>query len=404
MTVGWVTLNIGEQALVYNHEGQARIEDGPQRMFLLRERIFMLTRYSANQNEYLVIKHRDGRMEHVQGPCAMFLNTIAYHSMKTEDMISLDANEALVVYKKEEKSNEVKRYIKYGPTMFMPLANEWLHSFCWHGTDPSNKTRLIPNQKRFERLQIIPDQFYYNVDEVRTADDALIRVKLMIFYELTDIELMLQTTRDPIADFINCVCADTMAFAAKHSYIEFIENSSELNILSSFPQLTGRAKSIGYSISKVVFRGYFAHEKLQKLHDGAIEVRTKLKICYETEEQEQNMTDLKLKNEKDRIDLEQKIEFEVLAHKLELERSAAEHQLEMEMKEEEMNCSKWLTDSRDILQAKMFRDKQQLEFYNDLHSLSVDLNMYTKTLSGKPERVTRILAAGKAANLHLHHS
>ncbi|WAR28176.1 hypothetical protein MAR_013880, partial [Mya arenaria] len=154
-------------------------------------------------------------------------------------------------------------------------------------------------------------------------------------------------------------------------YIEFIENSSELNILSSFPQLTGRAKSIGYSISKVVFRGYFAHEKLQKLHDGAIE---------------------------------QKIEFEVLAHKLELERSAAEHQLEMEMKEEEMNCSKWLTDSRDILQAKMFRDKQQLEFYNDLHSLSVDLNMYTKTLSGKPERVTRILAAGKAANLHLHHS
>ena len=32
--------------------------------------------------------------------------------------------------------------------------------------------------------------FYYQVDEVRTADDALIRVKLMIFYELKDIELM----------------------------------------------------------------------------------------------------------------------------------------------------------------------------------------------------------------------
>jgi len=31
---------------------------------------------------------------------------------------------------------------------------------------------------------------FLQVDEVRTADDALIRVKLMIFYELTDIELM----------------------------------------------------------------------------------------------------------------------------------------------------------------------------------------------------------------------
>lgn len=58
-----------------------------------------------------------------------------------------------------------------------------------------------------------------------------------------------------------------------------MEHSSDMNNLSSFPQLTERAKSIGYNISKVVFRGYFAHEKLQKLHDSAIEVRTKLKIA-----------------------------------------------------------------------------------------------------------------------------
>ena len=62
-------------------------------------------------------------------------------------------------------------------------------------------------------------------------------------------------------------------------YIEFIEHSVELNDLASFPQLTERSKSIGYSVSKVVFRGYLAHDKLQKLHDGAIEVRTKLKIA-----------------------------------------------------------------------------------------------------------------------------
>ena len=28
------------------------------------------------------------------------------------------------------------------------------------------------------------------VDEVRTSDDALLRIKLMMFYELTDIEMM----------------------------------------------------------------------------------------------------------------------------------------------------------------------------------------------------------------------
>ena len=41
-------------------------------------------------------------------------------------MISLDANEALVVYKQDPQTQGVERYIKYGPTLFMPMANEWL--------------------------------------------------------------------------------------------------------------------------------------------------------------------------------------------------------------------------------------------------------------------------------------
>lgn len=62
------------------------------------------------------------------------------------------------------------------------------------------------------------------------------------------------------------------------SYLEFIEKSSKLNELDNYPQLTSCAKRIGYEVSKVVFRGYFASEKLQKMHDSAIEKRTQLKI------------------------------------------------------------------------------------------------------------------------------
>ena len=36
-------------------------------MFLFRERITLLVRHSANQNEYLIVKHRDGRIEHKEG-------------------------------------------------------------------------------------------------------------------------------------------------------------------------------------------------------------------------------------------------------------------------------------------------------------------------------------------------
>ena len=41
--------------------------------------------------------------------------------------------------------------------------------------------------------------------QARTKDDALITVKTMIFFELRDIETMLNQTADPIADFIKLV-------------------------------------------------------------------------------------------------------------------------------------------------------------------------------------------------------
>ena len=53
----------------------------------------------------------------------------------------------------------------------MPVSKSWscvhfvlrLHEFVWHGTDPENKTRLVPGLSRFTQLTIIPDHFYYNV-------------------------------------------------------------------------------------------------------------------------------------------------------------------------------------------------------------------------------------------------
>ncbi|KAL3847254.1 hypothetical protein ACJMK2_018175 [Sinanodonta woodiana] len=402
--IGHVTLDVGEQALVYDLHGSARIEDGPKRLFLWREKLVMLARHSANQNEYLVVRHKDGRVEHVKGPCVLYKNPIAHLSVEKKEMISLDANEALVVYRTDVKTMDVKRYVQYGPTLFMPVSNEWLHEFCWHGTDPSNKTRMIPNKNKFERLKIIPDQFYYNVDEVRTGDDALIRVKLMIFFELKDIETMLNGTKDPYADFVNCVCADVVAFAAKYSYVEFIEHSGELNLLSSYPQLMERSKQIGYEVSKVVFRGYYAHEKLQKLHDGAIETRTKLKIAYEKEEQEQLLTDLKLQNEKDRIELEQRIEIENMEHSMKMQRSQVQHSLELELMAEMKAQIQWQKDKEGELQGKVAEDEQKLKHFQKLHGLGVNLDEYFHAQLSKPSKIVNIVVDKDAANFHLHHS
>jgi hypothetical protein len=59
-------------------------------------------------------------------------------------------------------------------------------------------------------------------------------------------------------------------------YMEFIEKSSQLNDLSNYPQLMERCNNIGYTISKVGFRGYYASPALQAMHDVAITRRTEL--------------------------------------------------------------------------------------------------------------------------------
>src|SRR5439155_12722972 len=120
-----------------------------------------------------------------------------------EDALQLAAKEAVVVYSKAGGTSAISRRIEYGPTLFVPRPGEWLHTFSWHASKGGHKgAQKVPNSLVFQKLWLMPDQMYHDVTDVRTADDALLTVRLMIFFELTDIERMLDTTHDPIGDFV----------------------------------------------------------------------------------------------------------------------------------------------------------------------------------------------------------
>merc|ERR1719476_1151881 len=146
----------------------------------------------------------------------------------------------------------------------------------------------------------------------------------MIFYRLKCIDTMLKETHDPIADFINSVSSDVIEFVAGKSFEEFKASTERLNDLSSYSQLTSRAKSIGFEVTRVVFRGYGAPQRLQKMHDDAIERRTKLALERENEEQEQQLQDLKLDRENQRLQKRRQMEAATKTHELELQRAAHE--------------------------------------------------------------------------------
>merc|ERR1711881_508644 len=90
--------------------------------------------------------------------------------------------------------------------------------------------------------------------------------------------------------------------------------SDQLNDLNVYRQLTTRARGIGFEVTKVVFRGYGAPSRLQKMHDDAIERRTKLALEREIEDQEQKMLDMKLEHEKERQRKKRQMETEADEH------------------------------------------------------------------------------------------
>jgi hypothetical protein len=373
-------------------------------------RIEPLKPFVAGPAQYLVIRHRDGRVVHKRGPAVEWLDSVEHAEISIADAVSLNANEALVVYRQTE--GKVQRRVVRGPEMFVPGALEWLHEFHWHGADPRDPRKKIPSALNFRKLRVIPDQMYFDVDSVRTADDALLVVKLMIFFELIDIEVMLDQTHDPVADFINAVTADVIDFAAGLKFEQFKERTEKLNVRETYPQLAQRAGRIGYRINKVDYRGYEATSKLQAMHDGAIETRTRLKLEAETETQAQELADLKLAREQERVKRKQEMEREETEHQTRVKRLAHDEQLRQQQAEHESRLRQKQAESEMViatekqsgelkLQQREAAYQQRLAFLKSVQELQVDMTRYLVARHERPDRRIRV-DGDRMAQLHLH--
>ncbi|KAK3734748.1 hypothetical protein RRG08_059926 [Elysia crispata] len=201
----------------------------------------------------------------------------------------------------------------------------------------------------------------------------MLTVKIMMFYQMKDVLTMLDTTHDPIADLINALCADVISFVGPLSYEQFVEKTSWLSSLETYPQLKQRAEGIGFTVQKVVFRGYHASDQLQEMQNNAIESRTQLRLQREIEDQEQKLASLKLDRQQQRSATEQWMALKRQAHKQKLEELRQQHRLELD----EMLLAQQLElvsqETQVKLENKKAENSQKLKHLSDLKKLDVDL-------------------------------
>merc|ERR1719265_800027 len=210
---GFVSVPKGERWNVCTVSGELLSVDGPKVLRVFGAKLVRLAHYSASTSEYLRVLYVNGTSKILPGPTSMYKDW-NHKQVTVEKASSLTDHEVLVTYRKEEvgekKEQQVIRSLVHGPCLHVPVnSSEWTHHFSWHGS-MDNASSDSPAKKyksalRFTRLRTCPDQTYYDIEGVRTRDDALVSVKLMIFYRLQSIETMLQETHDPVADFVNAV-------------------------------------------------------------------------------------------------------------------------------------------------------------------------------------------------------
>ena len=407
-TLGKLIVREGETACIFGRSGEQRIIRGPRALRPLCSEVQFLKREVCDQQSYLVIQYLDGRVEHKRGPAFVVVDPCEHASVTVEQAIVLEASQALVVYREDVlpggEDKVVTRRLVKGPEIFIPMANEWLHRFSWHGsiipgsgkgsiTGAPNDTK-VAHAVEFTNLRQLPDQMYYTVRDLRTSDDALLTLHIMIFFELTDIEKMLDSTNDPISDMINAANADVMTFGASRTYEGLLADSNALSDNASYPLLISRMATIGYELKKVVYRGYQASNKLQSMQETAISSRTKLRLEADTFRQEHANAEFQLNAQEQQSQKKFAQEEREIEHKAKMLRIKADQELSAKRDANAL-----------ILAHERDMNNERKAFLNSLMEMNVDLTKYLcAQVSSKPTSHFLIENTGDThgANLHIH--
>lgn len=401
----YYTIAEGKRVLAYRRNGKIKVLIGPQRVWIGFTRFEPMKHFVAHPAQYLSIRFLDGRETTQVGPSEVWFDPREHEAIEIHECLDLGTKEAVVVYgtsaQPDDDTPGMSRRVFHGPGLFSPKPGEWLHRFSWHASHGGSRgEEKRPNALQFEKLCLMPDQMYHDVRDVRTADDAVLTIRLMIFFELIDIERMLDTTHDPIGDFINAATSDVVEFTGKRSFDDFKKQTDSLNDIATYGQLLHRAGQCGYKINNVVYRGYGAPDSLQAMHDEAIQSRTRLQLEKATEKQAQEVEDFKLTCQMERAARRRLEQLTEVEHDLETKRQQSEASLKQKERAAAFAREQHLAQRELELSLQQQEDEQKRAHLEALRAMQVDLTEFLT--QGRADQVIELRGEGGTVRPDIH--
>ena len=226
----------GQRVLMRRPDGTMDVIDRAAAGLARPSNVFKpMQHFVAHPGEFLIVRFRDGRQEHLRPGRALVRppHPPGGHLRGGAPGRRQGGRRRL---QQKEGTSSVQRRIDMARRCSCPgPASGCTPSPGTHRRAARRASQKVPQGLVFQKLWLMPDQMYHDVPDVRTADDAVLTIRLMIFFELLDIATMLETTHDPIGDFVNAATSDVVDFTGQHDFESFKQQHRQAQRAGDLP-------------------------------------------------------------------------------------------------------------------------------------------------------------------------
>ncbi len=284
-----VVLDETRQIIVTKQDGSREIIAGPQEYFLLHEprmHFEEMSRIVLEQNQRCHVVDEDGKETMHEGEKTVFVRPSETHKVVNKTI--LQEGTAVVVV-----DEDGKRTVKQGPESFFLGPREKLYTFTWTGGEKKE-----PRYLRFDTLRTTPDQMYHDV-EVRTRDQVILTIKLMIYWQVVDVEKMIKRCDDLIGAMVNIVSSSVASCFGQVTFEEAATDPERrIQGIDTFKSQEKWAE-YGVRVEQVRLRGWrCADAQIQMILDQKIQNRTKIESDEEIAKAQHAVAMLKIGQER----------------------------------------------------------------------------------------------------------
>ena len=409
--IGGRTIKDGEAAAIWNRSGEHKEIVGPKRILLFCSTIRFLTRFKAEADQYLKIQHRDGTVEHLQGPVQMYLNPSFHDTISVNDGIKLKANEVIQVshlpmlkndnveYNADgtavgkDESLVVKKSKRFvlGPTLFIPAEDEIVEEYEWTGLPEvldftshhgSGGRRVIT---AFQKVKLHTKRIW-SVRVPIGSESTKVHASLAITYKIDSIDKVTMHN-DPCASICAALMGDIQDLVSEDlpkvtSATDFrsIQNKVTYKMAGSksFPNLIGTGETIGFSIDSIQVLEVTPGSRMQKQLTTEHEREMRMNTQVANKESEIKFQELEL--EERRKKMENEVELSRKEAKLQAELAEELHTQKIAaLNQEQERATMRMQEKLNSLKAS---DELVLDFLGNLKELGVDMSKYLCTEAG----------------------